>query len=774
MDIANLGFAVDTGDLDKAVTKLNSLGPAAAGVQSAANKMASAVEGANASVSSSASSVAKVEALAADAIFRRMKLSETATKEQVAAANAARLKAQETLKAVVAEEKYATALMATAAAQKRVGFGSVSSVMMGRGPATGPSLAVNNGASVPRDSRPNKFNTANIAAQFQDIGVTAAMGMNPLQIALQQGTQLAAIMNSMEKPVAGLAEAFKQVFNAVSLGTIAIIAIVAGLIELVNWSKVAKAALYGFANVLVTITPYVMGLVTIMALFYSEAIISGIGALTVGFVRLGGAALVAGYNMLAAWVMALSPLQLMILGIVAVAAVFAAFGVNVTAIMKTVVNAIVGGFVGAFNAIKATWKLLPGAIGDLTIQAVNLYLKYIQTMINGTVEMLNKIIRATGGTEIKFKADLQIDNAFAGQAAAVGKIAGNEITKAMNVDYAGKAINAAKSAAASAARSIRSYADTIGQKKPGKGKTPEDLYDEVLRGADRKLAVMKAEQDSIGMSEFATAKLKYETELLNDAQQKNIVLTQAGHDELMGRANDMALMETKTKNLKEAFDFAKDATKGFFEDMKTGIQQGKGLWESFGNAVMNVLNKILDKMLNSGVDMLFGGSGGGVGGGGLGVFGSLFGGLIGHGTNAPAAGAMGPTQPGTGIMGMLGFAKGGAFTNTIVNKSTPFQFAAGGALGEMGEAGPEAIVPLHRGPDGSLGVKMAGGGGNTQVNVNIINNNNSSVSTEQRQTSNGMEIDVMIDKMVAQKVSDQSSETNRSLQTRDQRRLISR
>ncbi len=34
------------------------------------------------------------------------------------------------------------------------------------------------------------FQTANIAAQFQDIGVTAAMGMNPLQIALQQGTQL--------------------------------------------------------------------------------------------------------------------------------------------------------------------------------------------------------------------------------------------------------------------------------------------------------------------------------------------------------------------------------------------------------------------------------------------------------------------------------------------------------------------------------------------------------------------------------------------------------
>lgn len=31
-------------------------------------------------------------------------------------------------------------------------------------------------------------------------------------------------------------------------------------------------------------------------------------------------------------------------------------------------------------------------------------------------------------------------------------------------------------------------------------------------------------------------------------------------------------------------------------------------------------------------------------------------------------------------------------------------------MGEMGEAGPEAIMPLKRGPNGSLGVQMHGGG----------------------------------------------------------------
>jgi lambda family phage tail tape measure protein len=43
-----------------------------------------------------------------------------------------------------------------------------------------------------------------------------------------------------------------------------------------------------------------------------------------------------------------------------------------------------------------------------------------------------------------------------------------------------------------------------------------------------------------------------------------------------------------------------------------------------------------------------------------------------------------------------------------------FPFAKG--IGLMGEAGPEAIMPLKRGADGKLGV--AGGGG-TSVTVNV-------------------------------------------------------
>jgi lambda family phage tail tape measure protein len=56
------------------------------------------------------------------------------------------------------------------------------------------------------------------------------------------------------------------------------------------------------------------------------------------------------------------------------------------------------------------------------------------------------------------------------------------------------------------------------------------------------------------------------------------------------------------------------------------------------------------------------------------------------------------------------FANGGTFTNSVVTAPTLFRFANGAQLGEMGEAGPEAIMPLKRGPNGALGVQMHGGG----------------------------------------------------------------
>jgi phage-related minor tail protein len=61
-----------------------------------------------------------------------------------------------------------------------------------------------------------------------------------------------------------------------------------------------------------------------------------------------------------------------------------------------------------------------------------------------------------------------------------------------------------------------------------------------------------------------------------------------------------------------------------------------------------------------------------------------------------------------------------AFSNRIVNQPTLFAFARGAGL--MGEAGPEAIMPLRRGPDGRLGVGAPAGGGGVE-SITIVNQN---------------------------------------------------
>ncbi|PZQ99743.1 MAG: phage tail protein [Cereibacter sphaeroides] len=75
---------------------------------------------------------------------------------------------------------------------------------------------------------------------------------------------------------------------------------------------------------------------------------------------------------------------------------------------------------------------------------------------------------------------------------------------------------------------------------------------------------------------------------------------------------------------------------------------------------------------------------------------------------------------------LMPFADGGVFSSGRVTPfarggvvSSPTSFAMRGGRGLMGEAGPEAIMPLARGPDGRLGVQAAGGGRPVTVVMNI-------------------------------------------------------
>lgn len=97
--------------------------------------------------------------------------------------------------------------------------------------------------------------------------------------------------------------------------------------------------------------------------------------------------------------------------------------------------------------------------------------------------------------------------------------------------------------------------------------------------------------------------------------------------------------------------------------------------------------------------------------------------------------------------GVHTFASGGAFTNQIMTHPKRFAFAGGAALGLMGEAGPEAVMPLQRDSRGRLGVVAAasGGGGGGSVTVNVMTQQGQSADVQRRQDGNGnTTIDVIL------------------------------
>ncbi len=92
------------------------------------------------------------------------------------------------------------------------------------------------------------------------------------------------------------------------------------------------------------------------------------------------------------------------------------------------------------------------------------------------------------------------------------------------------------------------------------------------------------------------------------------------------------------------------------------------------------------------------------------------------------------------LSGVLPFANGGAFSQGRVMPfaqggvvSSPVNFPMRGATGLMGEAGPEAIMPLTRGADGRLGVQTSGGSRAMNVTMNVTTQDATSFSRSQSQ-----------------------------------------
>ncbi len=162
---------------------------------------------------------------------------------------------------------------------------------------------------------------------------------------------------------------------------------------------------------------------------------------------------------------------------------------------------------------------------------------------------------------------------------------------------------------------------------------------------------------------------------------------------------------------------------------------GKFKFRDFASSVINDMARIASQQAATGLLS-------GVLGAGVSAFSGWMGSSVtagasasGYTGNAYANWAAAQAHGGAWANGVQFFANGAAFTNSIVSRPTAFGMA-GGRTGIMGEAGPEAILPLARGADGSLGVRLVGGGGGTALQVNAP----VAVTVEDR-SSEGMELD---------------------------------
>lgn len=204
-------------------------------------------------------------------------------------------------------------------------------------------------------------------------------------------------------------------------------------------------------------------------------------------------------------------------------------------------------------------------------------------------------------------------------------------------------------------------------------------------------------------------------------------------------------------------DGVKTTLDSAFGNVTSMLEGNKVSWKSWGISVLQIIEKVALQMAVVSA-MGDGSSGSGIFGSLIGSVGSFFGG----GAGASASTGTAVSSYGSNFQFN---AKGGvydspslsAFSNGIVRNPTMFAFAKGGA-GIMGEAGPEAIMPLTRAPDGSLGVRAVGGGGGQsvssapQVYITIDGNGNTQTQASPGLEQFGAEVGKFVDQRYKQNV----------------------
>ncbi len=170
---------------------------------------------------------------------------------------------------------------------------------------------------------------------------------------------------------------------------------------------------------------------------------------------------------------------------------------------------------------------------------------------------------------------------------------------------------------------------------------------------------MDSLDEQLGNGTISTAKWKDEVAKLR-----------AEYEKIPGVVTKVDERQKDAKNTSDQFGIS---AKLWANDLSKGLADAIVNAEDLGDALSAILKQLASSALQS-------------------LFGKIFGSIFGAADGAAFSGGR-----------VLAYANGG-----IVSSPTIFPMASG--MGLMGEAGPEAIMPLRRGADGRLGVEGAGGG----------------------------------------------------------------
>ncbi|MBD8437621.1 phage tail tape measure protein, partial [Klebsiella pneumoniae] len=168
------------------------------------------------------------------------------------------------------------------------------------------------------------------------------------------------------------------------------------------------------------------------------------------------------------------------------------------------------------------------------------------------------------------------------------------------------------------------------------------------------------------------------------------------------QASDLSSMAATATS--EILDATTNSISNNLTNVLTGAASFKdgmsNIFSSLGETVIKTLIQMATQaLITKAIMASFGGGAGG-------LFGSLFGGASGAASSGTAIQSAGANFSFNALGGVYDSPSLSAYSNGVY--STPQYFAFAKGAGVFGEAGPEAIMPLTRGADGSLGVRAVG------------------------------------------------------------------